>query len=299
MNTADAILIQPVPLSGWSLIVLAVLCAAMATCARLQATRLRRERDNARSKYRAAEATTQALRAAIDRQVANRTRSLQSRNDDLLRQRRALITANLRLARLASHDALTGLANRRRFDHALEQQLRSAVQRQQPLSLIFLDLDGFKRFNDLHGHGRGDEVLRTVAHALQATCQRTDALVARHGGEEFAVLLPGLGARHARSYAEKLRRSVWRLGIASHCPLVEDLDERVTISAGVITLSASMLNRTAARPAQLATLMQQSVDQALYRAKSQGRNRIVIATGWSSALSDENPPAAQGMELAS
>lgn len=298
MNTADAILSHPAAFHGWSLLILAALCAAVAAHAHLQAARCRREAQDCRARRRAAEATAQAMSDEMSLQVRLRTQALQARHDDLLRQRRALVMANLRLSRLASQDALTGLANRRRFDHVLAQQLRRAAQRQQPLSLIFLDLDGFKRFNDVHGHSRGDQVLREVARALHDTCQRHDALVARHGGEEFAVLLPGLGARHARIYAERLRRKVWQLGIASHCPHTQQT-ERVTISAGVITATPALLTTTAHQPAQLAAALLKAADQALYGAKSQGRNRIVIATGWSMESCTEVRRVAQRMELAS
>lgn len=298
MDTAGTDLIQPASAwSGWP-IMLAMLWAAALVHAHVQLARLRRQLQDLDARHRAAQATAQTLRNEMEMQVCARTSALQARNADLVRQRRALIMANQRLARLATNDALTGLANRRRFDHALEQQLRRAGQRSRPVSLIYLDLDGFKRFNDRHGHGRGDQVLREVAGALQDTCQRHDALVARHGGEEFAVLLPGLNARHARIYAERLRRKVWQLGIISHAASEEGTSERVTISAGVITASPAQLLTHAQRPAQLATTMLQAVDQALYRAKSQGRNRIVIATGWNIDPHASQPPATD-MEMAS
>ena len=109
-------------------------------------------------------------------------------------------------------DALTGIANR----PSLRSRIRARCGGRrdgQPLSLVFLDLDEFKLFNDSYGHTRGDEVLRKVAQTLDETFRRGGDLVARYGGEEFAVVLPGVDGRRAGLYAERLRRRIWRLAI--------------------------------------------------------------------------------------
>jgi diguanylate cyclase (GGDEF)-like protein len=206
------------------------------------------------------------VREDLEDRVRQRTRALESRNEELSRVRLALETANQRLKRLVAVDGLTGIANRRHFDRALERELRRTRREQQPLSLIFLDLDEFKRFNDTYGHARGDDVLRRVAQTLDETFRRAGDFVARYGGEEFAVVLPGVDGRRASLYAERLRRRIWRLSIPYGASQTTD---RVTISAGVATLSATHI----ASPDQVLLI----ADRALYRAKCLGKNRIVAA----------------------
>jgi diguanylate cyclase (GGDEF)-like protein len=218
------------------------------------------------ARRRTAETELERVRAELEDRVRRRTQTLEQRNDELSRLRLALETANQRLKRLVAVDGLTGIANRRHFDRALERELRRTRREEQPLSLIFLDLDEFKRFNDTYGHARGDEVLRSVAHTLDETFRRGGDLVARYGGEEFAVILPGVDGRRAALYAERLRRRIWRLSIPYGASQVTD---RVTISGGVAT--ATSISLTSASDLLLAA------DRALYRAKCLGKNRIVTA----------------------
>jgi diguanylate cyclase (GGDEF)-like protein len=217
------------------------------------------------------------VRADLEDRVRQRTHALEQRNDELTRLRLALETANQRLKRLVAVDALTGIANRRHFDRALERELRRTRREQQPLSLIFLDLDEFKRFNDTYGHARGDEVLRSVAQTLDETFRRGGDFVARYGGEEFAVVLPGVDGRRASLYAERLRRRIWRLSIPYGASPMTD---RVTISGGVATIAAGSI-----ASADQVLLV---ADRALYRAKCLGKNRIVAATVELKALDDSN-----------
>jgi diguanylate cyclase (GGDEF)-like protein len=218
------------------------------------------------ARRRTAETELERVRSDLEDRVRRRTHALEQRNEELSRLRLALETANQRLKRLVAVDGLTGIANRRHFDRALERELRRTRREQQPLSLIFLDLDEFKRFNDTYGHARGDEVLRNVAHTLDETFRRGGDLVARYGGEEFAVVLPGVDGRRAALYAERLRRRIWRLSIPYGASQVTD---RVTISGGVAT--ATSISITSASDLLLAA------DRALYRAKCLGKNRIVTA----------------------
>ena len=217
-----------------------------------------------------AEAELQGIRGDLESRVRERTQALEVRNEELSRLRLALETANQRLKRLVAIDGLTGIANRRHFDRVLDRELRRARRDRQPLSLIFLDLDGFKGFNDSYGHAQGDEVLRRVAVTLDETFRRGGDLVARYGGEEFAVVLPGIDARRAGLYAERLRRRIWRLAIPN---LASQAADRVTISAGVATLAPDSPNFAATT----ADTLLRAADQALYRAKCLGRNRISIA----------------------
>jgi diguanylate cyclase len=208
----------------------------------------------------------EASHAEFAAQTQRSMHALEERNAALVESRMALQTTNQRLQRLVAVDALTGIANRRQFDRSLDRELRRARRDGQPLSLIFLDLDEFKRFNDTYGHARGDDVLRKVAHTLNETFRRGGDLVARYGGEEFAVILPGVDARRAALYAERLRRRIWRLAIphsAAHAV------ERVTLSGGVATVPPSRI----ATPHELLS----AADEALYRAKCLGRNQIASA----------------------
>ncbi len=229
---------------------------------RLRATT--RDLDNESAERQRAEEALARVRADLEDRVRQRTHALEQRNEELMRLRLALETANQRLRRLVAVDALTGIANRRHFDRALERELRRTRREHQPLSLIFLDLDEFKRFNDTYGHARGDDVLRRVAQTLDETFRRGGDFVARYGGEEFAVVLPGVDGRRASLYAERLRRRIWRLSIPYGA---SQLTDRVTISGGVATIAA---NRSASADQVLLV-----ADRALYRAKCLGKNRIV------------------------
>jgi diguanylate cyclase (GGDEF)-like protein len=211
------------------------------------------------------EAQLEAVQAELEERVRERTRSLEARNRELSQLRLTLETANQRLRRLVTIDALTGVANRRHFDRELERELRRSRRDELPLSLIFLDLDEFKKFNDTYGHARGDEVLRNVARTLNETFRRAGDFVARYGGEEFAIVLPGLDARRAALYAERLRRRIWQEAIAFEAVT----NGRVTISAGVSTITPPMV--------ATADELLRAADQALYRAKCLGRNQIASA----------------------
>lgn len=192
----------------------------------------------------------------------------------LLRQVvRALEAANEKLEQLSFLDGLTNIANRRRFDEFLAGEWRRAVREGVPLSLIFIDIDFFKAFNDHYGHEAGDEVLRRVATALSGILNRPADLVARYGGEEFVAVLPGTDAKGAAFIAERLRAAVEGLGIPHAASPVAP---HVTVSLGVATLVPL---RGSAPEALLA-----AADQALYQAKREGRNRVRSA--WSLDLAE-------------
>jgi diguanylate cyclase (GGDEF)-like protein/PAS domain S-box-containing protein len=169
----------------------------------------------------------------------------------------------LRLQELAVTDGLTGLANRRRFDEALEEESRRAQREASPLSLLLIDVDDFKAVNDRHGHPAGDEVLRQVARSLRRCAERAGELAARYGGEEFALLLPGSDAEAALRMAERVRRAIGALPS-------QHLGRAVSVSIGVACGGGR-----AGRPA--AALLARA-DQALYAAKRGGKNRAVL--GW-------------------
>lgn len=239
-----------------------------------------------------AEAELQTTRDDLENRVRERTRALEARNEELGRVRLALETANRRLRRLVAVDPLTGIANRRHFDRVLDREVRRARRERLPLSLIFLDVDEFKRFNDTYGHAHGDEVLRRVARTLDESFRRGGDMVARYGGEEFAVVLPGMDAHRAGLYAERLRRRVWRLGIP--CGSGQS-GERITISGGVAAIAPGTPGFNDTAPDALL----RAADQALYKAKCQGRNRIAMAAGLDARAPRPGTPERALVELAS
>ncbi len=173
----------------------------------------------------------------------------------------ALAKANRRIEVLSRTDALTGLANRREFDERLEVEWLRSERGGEPVGLVMLDIDKFKAYNDAGGHPAGDECLRRVAVALRSAVHRPSDLVARFGGEEFVVLLPGTDAAGALEVAEQLRSTIERLAL----PRPDDADRVVTVSAGA---SAAV-----ARKPQGSGILTEAADRAMYLAKSQGRNR--------------------------
>ena len=169
--------------------------------------------------------------------------------------------AQMELETLATRDGLTGLLNRRSFDERLATEARRASRERQPLSLLMLDIDCFKQYNDAYGHQKGDECLRLVAGALTKGLWRAGDAAARYGGEEFAIILPDTSRQGAASVAERMRHAVVHLGIPHQASVAAD---QVTVSIGGATIIASTVS-----PDDLLT----SADAALYEAKHKGRNR--------------------------
>ena len=170
-----------------------------------------------------------------------------------------------RLSRLSLIDGLTELANRRAFDERLEQEWRRALRTEALLSLVMIDIDFFKGYNDAYGHLAGDDCLRYVAQTLTTSLKRAGDFVARYGGEEFVAILPGLNLKGVRAMAETMRESVEKLRIPHRSSAIAPY---VTISIGAVSLrpSAGASSRS----------MIAACDQQLYRAKSHGRNRVSI-----------------------
>lgn len=171
----------------------------------------------------------------------------------------------LTLERLSFEDGLTKTSNRRHFDERLQSEWQQAQVQQKPLSLILLDIDHFKQYNDQHGHIQGDQCLIQVASALRALAADPRTVVARFGGEEFAILLPTTDRARAAKFAEQCRCAIETLRIPhgqSEC------SPNVTASFGVGTIIPS------ANDDPLAFC--DSVDKQLYRAKNTGRNRIAF-----------------------
>ncbi|MFV3307831.1 diguanylate cyclase [Pseudomonas sp. NY15181] len=189
----------------------------------------------------------------------------------LVGAREDLLKANRQLEVLASRDPLTGLQNRRSFDDHLAAELRRAHREQAPLSLLLIDVDYFKRFNDTYGHPAGDDCLRSIGQLLTDRVRRPGDLTARYGGEELAVILPSTDSAGAQAVAEQILQRLWQ----SNLTHVGSPFGRVTASIGIATLPAGS--------GASATALIGAADQALYRAKADGRNRLDSAPSLAAA----------------
>jgi diguanylate cyclase (GGDEF)-like protein len=168
------------------------------------------------------------------------------------------------LEQMAMLDSLTGLANRRAFDQCIDELVRQHGRNGQSLALVLIDVDYFKRYNDLYGHPMGDEALRRLGQVLRLAAHRSSDLAARVGGEEFALLLPCSDAAGAQTVAAQL------LGEVVACAIAHDGSDYavLTVSAGVALFAST----------DSAATLYRRADQALYKAKHGGRNRTVIAS---------------------
>lgn len=176
-----------------------------------------------------------------------------------------LEAANSELQHLAGSDALTQVANRRRFDEYLDQEWQRMAREEAPLSLILCDVDFFKSYNDTYGHQVGDYCLRQVARAISRSVKRPADLVARYGGEEFALILPNTNAEGAVQLAEKVRSEIKALEI-THAK--SQISKCVTLSLGVAS-TVDCLTSSA--------MLISEADKALYQAKAKGRDRVVVS----------------------
>ena len=169
------------------------------------------------------------------------------------------------LENLASVDGLTGIANRRRFDEILDQEWRRGIREQSELSLLLLDVDDFKLYNDINGHLSGDDCLRLIVDAIQQVVTRAADILARYGGEEFAVILPNTSRSGAIEMCHQILTELTRRQIphggSSH---------------GIVTVSIGCATKTPEEKYDITVLLQ-AADAALYRAKALGRNRVEVA----------------------
>lgn len=202
------------------------------------------------------------------RAKVNAMRRISTMRAALVQLTHKLDEANRELERLNAIDGLTGVANRRRFDEALRHEWRRAARSGKPLSLLLIDVDEFKQFNDGNGHLAGDECLRDLARLLQASLKRSSDLLSRYGGEEFAVILPETDAEGAAAVAQTLIAAVHEAAIPhSH----SSVSPFLTISIGGATAFAERSDENGLEV--LITL----ADEALYKAKHAGRDRVVQA----------------------
>ncbi|MCF8212104.1 MAG: diguanylate cyclase, partial [Rhodoferax sp.] len=224
--------------------------------------------------YRRIEADHAAAleKAALAERQATLDRAHRAEQDKLLRmmdeRTTELEVANKKLAALSNTDGLTGLANRRRFNEVLNAEFLRLKRSEAQLSLLMIDVDHFKKFNDRYGHIPGDNCLTAVGQAIHSVIGRASDLAARYGGEEFAVIAPETNASGARSLAERIRQSVEALAIPH---AANTAAPHITISIGVVTRYATEMDI----PETIVSL----ADRALYRAKEAGRNRVEITVG--------------------
>jgi diguanylate cyclase (GGDEF)-like protein/PAS domain S-box-containing protein len=188
--------------------------------------------------------------------------------------------AEQRLGALAILDGLTGLANRGRFDERLQEEWARALREGTPLSLLMIDVDHFKKFNDQYGHPAGDACLRSVAKILGAEARRPADLAARYGGEEFVMLLPNTEAAGCKQVGERVREELQKLDIVH---VMNPPSRRVTVSLGGATIWPN-----AERPTETSALVN-AADRALYAAKDGGRDRLMMSDERASAYQIARP----------
>ena len=216
---------------------------------------------------RAAEERMQQAVAVTPLEVAGAPRHCLIQITDVsvaVHRERLLRDQALELRSLTFSDGLTGIANRRQLDVAMEKETRRAKRAGTPLSLLMIDIDAFKAYNDTYGHQQGDETLIKVAGTLSAMLQRPLDLIARYGGEEFAVVLPEMDAEQSAALAEAMRQRIVDLAIP----------HSRAASGGRVTVSIGLATSSAAQPVDIPTLLG-NADRALYSAKNSGRNRVV------------------------
>lgn len=182
----------------------------------------------------------------------------------LRKSQQELMETNLELQRLTNVDGLTGLSNRRYFNEYIETEWRHAVRVKEPISLLMVDIDHFKQYNDHYGHLAGDEVLRTVAQTVMRCFRRPKDLAARFGGEEFVVVLPQTPERDLQVLADKVVAAVYAL----------DLPHSASSAASIVTASVGASTSIPQQDESFFTLIE-AADKALYEAKRAGRNRAI------------------------
>jgi two-component system chemotaxis family response regulator WspR len=183
----------------------------------------------------------------------------------LHQSQRKLVETNIALQRLTNVDGLTGLNNRRYFDEFLAMQWKLAIREQKPISILMIDVDDFKGYNDTYGHLAGDEVLKLIAAAMQKTFKRPTDLTARFGGEEFVVILPTTPPSALRLLGNRLRQHVEGLNLVHTASRV---GKCVTVSIGCAS--------TIPQPGEFSVRCIGDADDALYEAKRSGKNQVVM-----------------------
>ncbi len=192
-------------------------------------------------------------------------KKLNQKIEELKNTQENLKNKNKELEELSTRDQLTGLYNRREFEKVIKKEWRYAIRELEPISLIMMDIDNFKPYNDNYGHLAGDHCLQKISKCMMKSLKRPRDFVARYGGEEFVAILPETGIKGAKVTAERLRKKIYNLKIPHKYSNVE---EYITISLGIATTKEPDLF--------LFEELLDEADQALYKAKETGKNKIEI-----------------------
>ena len=209
----------------------------------------------------------QELNENLESIIEERTKEIQISNDKIKKQKTELEKANLALKKISKIDPLTNVWNRRHFDKVLLNKWKQALNKNLPLSLIFIDIDDFKAFNDYYGHAAGDECIKQVAGQIKQSLNPPDELVARYGGEEFVVLLANTDTDNARKKADIIRSKIEALNISN---LNSPNKQTITISLGI----ASVIPDKDLLPEDLII----AADNAMYLAKHNGKNKVSVSS---------------------
>ncbi len=209
------------------------------------------------------------LTSAIISLIGNYQLESEMRRDFLLTLLQRINTikleeTNRKLEQLSISDELTGTANRRHFDMTFEREWNSATRNEYPISLLFLDIDFFKSYNDNYGHQAGDRCLKKIGEALNRSIRRSHDLLARYGGEEFVILLPHTQMEEAFQIAENIRIHIENMDIRHS---FSEISNQITVSLGVAS--------TIPKPQTRSSYLIEQADAALYKAKNNGRNMVV------------------------
>jgi len=207
-------------------------------------------------------------REAQDRALEIQRKANETLEDKVKERTNELENVNHKLAELSTTDALTGVRNRRYFDQMLEREFNRARREREQLSILMLDIDFFKRVNDDYGHQVGDDALRQVSKVLRKIIHRTTDLIARYGGEEFAIILPNTDVSGAYLVAEKIREN-----IAEQKLKADGIEFSISVSIGLMGDEPSSGDSS--------DYWLKEADDALYKAKDEGRNRVVLASSCS------------------
>ncbi len=217
-----------------------------------------------RSRLRRTDIALRKSRDELELRVEERTVELGQANQELVESNQKLDKANERLTYLSYVDELTEINNRRYLDESLGREWKRATRNSLPLSLIMIDIDFFKKYNDIYGHLKGDECLKEIASALSQALKRPADFIARYGGEEFVAVLPGTNIEGATRVADSLRKIVEEMSIEHNDAVT---GKTVTISLGVAS--------TIPKQHDSCNELLKEADKALYKAKQEGRNRVV------------------------
>lgn len=187
---------------------------------------------------------------------------LKGKIKELMNTKQELETTNKKLTKISTRDQLTGLYNRREFEKIIKREWRTAIRQALPISIIMIDIDYFKKFNDNYGHLAGDNCLQKISQAMDKNLKRPRDFLARYGGEEFVAILPNTDKSGAQNIAESLRKSVISLKIPHN---YSPVTKHVTISLGISSTDQAEFF--------VFEEILDKADEALYQAKNSGRNK--------------------------